>query len=111
LRRVAESRSFCDVRACIAKFEGGELAQDAVEVVFRCLDVTALDWHSSFYDEKDRPGLGSSAAEIEIDTEDSFRIVCARVEVLSVLLEKLGECFEKENVEPGAAGNSRHASH
>src|ERR1041385_704671 len=43
LRRVAQQNAFCDVRACIAKLENGELAQDAVEVVFRCLEVSAVD--------------------------------------------------------------------
>jgi len=90
LRRVAENNSFCDVYACIAKIEGGEFAQDAADIMFRCSGVTALDWHSSFYDEKDRPELESPEGSIEIETEDSFRIVCTRIEVLSVQLEKLG---------------------
>jgi hypothetical protein len=90
MRRVAERKSDCDILACIAKFENDVLAQDAVEVIFRCSEVTVLDWHSSFFEEKDIPNLEPAEAEIVIDTEDSFRIVCRRIEVLSARLDKLG---------------------
>jgi len=96
LRRVAEGKSSCDVRACIAKWEAdGGLAQDAVEVVFRCLDVTVLDWHSSFYRLADIPRLEPAEDEIDIDTEDCFRVLCRAIEVLSVQADKLGACSEE----------------
>src|SRR5690349_9149810 len=66
LRRVAENKSFCDARVCIVKFEGAEFAEDAVEVVFRCLEVSAVDWNSSDYEGKDVPRLEPSEGEIEI---------------------------------------------
>jgi hypothetical protein len=96
LRRVAERSSLCDIRACIAKIEGGELAQDAIEVVVRCSEVTALDWHSSFFEEKERPKIQPASSEIEIDTEDCFRILCGRVDVVSVQIEKLGVILEEK---------------
>jgi hypothetical protein len=89
VRRVAEQAAVCEVRVCIAKLEDGSVAQNAVEVVFRCLEVSFLDWHSSFYEVKDISGLEPLASELEIDTDDSFRLLCRAIEVVDVRPEKL----------------------
>ena len=105
LRRVTEKTSDCDILACVAKFVDGALTQDAVEIVFRCSEVTALDWHSSFFEEKEIPHLDPAQAEIVIDTEDSFRIACRSIAVLSVRADKLGLAFE-EKAQPDGTNNS-----
>ena len=97
LRRVIEQESSCEIRVCIAKIEDSVLAQDAVEVVFRCLGVSCLDWHSSFYEQKDIPQLNPASSEIEIDTEDSFRVLCQSFDVLSVRVEKLRDTLDDKN--------------
>lgn len=93
MHRVAASKTECDVFVGLAKYENGEVAREAADVYFRCLDVTAVDWHSSFYREN-LPSLDSSAATMEIDTSDGFRIACARLEVTKVELCDLAEPYK-----------------
>jgi hypothetical protein len=95
MHRVAASQTHCDVFVGLAKYENGEVAREAADVYFRCLDVTAVDWHSSFYQGNDLPNFDSSDATVEIDTRDGFRIACARIEVTNVQPCDLGESLEE----------------
>src|SRR4051812_10517720 len=52
LHRVSAEKSSCDILAGLSRFDNGELAKEAADVLIRCFDVSALDWHSAFYSEK-----------------------------------------------------------
>jgi hypothetical protein len=80
-RHAPDGRSFCDVRACIARIgEDGTLSGEAVEVDFLCLETRAL----GFAHDDQQPELDAVEAALDIDLGYRFRIVCQGLTVKNV---------------------------
>jgi hypothetical protein len=90
LRHAREQEGTCEMRVGLAKWgKDGVLTGEAADVDFRCVGVLGLsywsDWESPDAKQPQfSPDVPQTQSPLEIDTEDRFRVHCARVEVLNV---------------------------